>query len=432
MEVTNFNPMIALKAGIDSSQAMVENYRKAQAYNALSQMYGPQVGNLDWQQAQSAYGAQQKLPGELESQRQTNAFNEIMNPLKIQKQQGDIAQLGLQNDYDRQTMGSRVEEQNLKPATARLMQRKTEIGNQKDEAALSDDQAERERNAAQGIIAAVKPRIEAGEDPGKVFDEVAPQIAAHENVDPGKMAALRRGFIANPRGIIQATEDSINAVRPNAALARTQNQERALALKERELALKERKANPPVTESAVASLEAKNGVLDRAFDSLIGTDDRPGLSEEATSSPMTRGLHNLTKKVTGTTFSETENEYRAAIDTVTANLGLDVLRGLKAQGVGLGSVTEAEHRLMQASAGLADAAESRNPRRVREALIALRQTHREAWAAVMADLKARPGGVEALQAVQGRSGQSGGGSAAQPQKTLQQEGDDWLAKYPKR
>lgn len=396
LSIQNFNPFTAAQAGANLDQGIEDNRRKTLAYNALRAMYGDVAGDpAANQQLFATSAAQQKLPGELEEQglknqstRHENAFNEALNPMKLEKSRLDL-------DFTRQTQPTAIQD-------AQEQLRTSQLANQKTQAGMSDDEAERKRTVITGVVAAIKDRIARGEDPAKVFDEVAPQIAAMGGIDPAALRAQRDALVRDPAGTVKAWDQAIGAAWPNADAARTANSAAKLDLQERALKLKEQKQNPPVTEAGVAGLLAKNRVLDRAFDRLGAGDSGTGLSGEVTDSPFLRGFYNVVEKGFGTTPSETENEYRAELSTIQANLGLDVLRGLKQQGVGLGSVTEAEHRLTQAAAGLANAAQSRNPAKVREALIELRRTHREVWGAVMSDLQKRPGGMDALRAIQGR------------------------------
>jgi hypothetical protein len=406
VDSTGINPMIAVKAGIDASQSMTENYRKAQAYNALAQMYGPQVGNMDWGQAQTAYGAQQKLPGELEAQtltnqdkRQTNAFNEINNPIKLEQNRANVDSTRSSTDYTRsstdynnQTMDSRVQQSQNTARKGTLDNRKAAIG-------LNDDQSERERNAAQGIIAAIKPRIAAGEDPAKVFDEVAPQISAHENVDPGQMQALKQQFVQNPAGTIQAIEDSLAAVRPATAAQRNVNAAAKLDLERRRVELAEKKANPPTSEAGVAATLGQFEHLDRTFNDLIGTDENPGLTDKVSRNTMLRTGANVIEKMTGGGVDADNVAYIKNLQSLTSAFGLDALQRLKATGASLGSVTEGEHKLLQDS--VARLQSTRDPQEIKRELVIMRRAYERYKTALTRDLEKKPGGAAALEKVQG-------------------------------
>jgi len=403
---TDFNPAVAAKAGIETTQAMFNAERKARQYNALRQIYGDAVGPDDTlAQLDANSRANQKLPGELEDQtltnagkRQTNAFNELMNPIKVQQGQADLTKTQQGNDYDRQTMGSRVQQQANTAAKGALDNQKTQSG-------LDDERAERERTAAQGIVAAVKEAMAAGEDPQQAFDRIAPQIAAHENVDLGQLSQLRQMFLADPAKTIKATEDYIAAARPNTALLRAQAQmTQAQASKER-AATAASKNNPNVRDADVASLQSEAATVGRAFDSALGTEDKLGTVDAISSNTPTRAFHEfLAGKNNGITLSGAENAFRADLNTITSALGLDKLQALRAKGVSLGSVTEGEHDKMQASVsrlkGMTD------PREIRRELIVLKHHYDRYQRALMTDLSKRPGGAEAMKDVQAQDAQS--------------------------
>ena len=104
-----FNPGIALKAGADFSQNVFTAERKARQYNALRQMFGDAVGPDDTlAQLDANRRANVKLPGELENQtltnqglRQTNAFNELNNPLKLEQSRATIESTRANTDHTR-------------------------------------------------------------------------------------------------------------------------------------------------------------------------------------------------------------------------------------------------------------------------------------------------------------------------------------------
>lgn len=370
MEVQNFNPMIALKAGVDTSQSLFTNERKARQYNALRQLYGDAVGPDDTLAQLDANSRQnQKLPGELENQsltnqglKQTNAFNEVMNPLKLQQTQGAVDSTNLSNDYSRQTMGSRVQQSQN---TATQGQQQTELNKQrldKGEADATDAQAEKQRNAAQGIIAAVKGRIAAGEDPGTVFDSIAPQVAAMEGVDPGQLRQLRQALVTNPQATIQALEEANNAVRPNTALMRAQAAQTAAQ------AAATRAANAGAGGKAKQDPETIANALDLSaarIDANVANIDRlTGVNGE-------RGT--LHKSMSGTGLGRTLQEGAAErgiaidsgsygvhkdIDGIKHSISITDLENIKDLGLSLGRVTNVE---FQAAANALESLDPREP-----------------------------------------------------------------------
>lgn len=398
---SNYNPMIAVKAGADMAQGMFNAERKARQYNALREMFGNAVGPDDTlAQLDLNRRANELQPGALEKQaldnastRQTNAFNEVMNPLKIQEKQDT-------NAYNAQTLPSRVAVQNQQPT---LNDQKIQAGRQKiaeNEATLGDNRAERERTAAQGIIAAVKERVERGEDPAQAFDSVAGHVAAMENVDPGQLRSLRESFVRDPKGTISAMENYIGAARPNTALMQAQASQTRAAASQVAADAKAKKLNPETQAADVASLESENATVGRAFDSLIGTPDRPGTVDSLSSSTPTRAFHEwIAGKNNGITLSGAENAFRADLNTIVSTLGLDKLQAIRAKGVSLGQVTEGEHKLLQASVtrlkGMTD------PEEIRREMIVLKHHYDRYQSALMSDLKKRPGGAAALATVEG-------------------------------
>ena len=407
ISVQNFNPMIAVKSGVDTSQAMITNERKARQYNALRQLYGDAVGPDDTlAQLDANNRANQKLPGELEAQaltnagkRQENAFNDLMNPLKLQQTQGAIDKQSLDNDYNRQTMGSRVQQEAAKAAqgqqTVQLNKQKIDKG----EAESEDSAAERQRNAALGIVAAAKERIAANEDPTTVWNSIAPQIAAMENVDPGQLSQLRDMFLRDPKGTIGMVEQHANATRPQSAYLRSQAaMVSAQAARERAAAATA-KANPPLTEAGVTSVIEQGNNVNRTLDSLIGTPEKPGLVDRVTRNPIMRTFNQMVERSTGGGFDTNEVAYIKDLQTLTASLGLDALQRLKAQGVTLGQVTEAEHALLQQS--VARLQSTRDPVVMRDELQRIRTHYQRYQAALLNDMRKKPGGAETLERVQG-------------------------------
>lgn len=361
-----FNPGIALKAGADFSQNVFTAERKARQYNALRQMFGDAVGPDDTlTQLDANRRANTKLPGELENQtltnqglRQTNAFNELNNPLKLERGRLDNESLTTSNEYDRQTLGSRVQEQNLKPAATVARTRQTELGNQKAEAGLADDQAERERIAARGIISAVKQRIANGDDPARAFDSVAAQVAAMEGVDPGRLRSLRDAFVQNPKGTIQAMEDYIGAARPDTALIQAEASRRR---SEAAQTAADAKAKGKVADTGAKDFTdfSKRDVPDL----IAGI--RKDMEDAGDPGPLGRSALSFAQR-SGVNVNDAQYQMRSRIETLKNRLGTHNLQAFRAQGLTFGQITEKEFERIAAAVQNLDPNQS--PERLRENL----------------------------------------------------------------
>lgn len=382
----------AERKGAENAQALFENMRKARAYNALRAQYGDQVGNLDWTQAQSAYGAQQKLPYELdrlglgnEQTRQSIDYDAQANPLRLQAAQQSIDTQ--RQNYEHNALANPLERE------------RTSLGNRKAGAALAEDDRERQRNAVQGLVAAAEPRIDAGEDPGKVFDELAPQMAALEGATPEEIARYKQMFMANPKGFLQAAKRSLEAVRPEAATRKIANDEARIRQAQERIDLAKAKQNPPVTEPAVAAQEAQN-------EHVMTTLDR--IEKNADKVFQAAPLRALQER-TGISLTHADTAYRQDIGAIKASLGLDALARLKVdKGTSLGQVTHAEHDLLQKSVSALDAA--RDPQEVKQEIKRIRQFYQRYQTALRNYMASRPGGEAAYRAY--REGREGGASAA--------------------
>ena len=393
-----FNPGIALKAGADFSQNVFTAERKARQYNALRQMFGDAVGPDDTlAQLDANRRANVKLPGELENQtltnqdlRQTNAFNELNNPLKLEQSRATIESTRANTDYTRsstdyntQTMGSRVQQ-------SQNTARKGVLDNQKAEAGLADDQAERERTAAQGIISAVKERIAKGEDPGRAFDSVAPQVAAMEGVDPGRLRSLRDSFVQNPKGTIQAMEDYIGAARPNTALIQA---EAARRRSEAAQTAADAKAKGKVADTGARSFTdfSKRDVPDL----IAGI--RADMDAAGDPGPLGRSALTFGQKI-GVNVNDAQYQMRSRIETLKNRLGTHNLQAFRAQGLTFGQITEKEFERVAAAVQNLDPNQS--PERLRENLDKIERMYTDWLAKVEAEnpqLNAKPsdGGASA-------------------------------------
>lgn len=361
-----FNPGIALKAGADFSQGVFTAERKARQYNALRQMFGDAVGPDDTlAQLDANRRANTKLPGELENQtltnqglRQTNAFNELNNPLQLEQSRATIEGTRANTDYTRsstdyntQTMDSRVQQ-------SQNTARKGTLDNQKAEAGLADDQAERERIAARGIISAVKQRIANGEDPGRAFDSVAPQVAAMEGVDPGRLRSLRDSFVQNPKGTIQAMEDYIGAARPDTALIQAEASRRR---SEAAQTAADAKAKGKAVDTASKDFTdfSKRDVPDL----IAGI--RKDMDDAGDPGPLGRSALSFAQR-SGVNVNDAQYQMRSRIETLKNRLGTHNLQAFRAQGLTFGQITEKEFERIAAAVQNLDPNQS--PERLRENL----------------------------------------------------------------
>lgn len=365
----------AAKSGADIAQS-IENYgRKRDAYNALRSVYGAVAGDPDANaKLFNTYAAQQKLPGELTAQSLSNQtsqqsldYNALANPLRIQ-----AAKLGLtskQQDIDQATqmnpllvdqqrihllvlaitllrqrvvLALLVDQQRQQNAQAQQMDplrvQQAQQNISVTGAKLGDEQAERERTAAQGILASVKQQIANGVDPGAAFDAIAPQIAAHENVRPEVMQQLRQRFVADPQGTIKAFDDYMGAAHPNTQLMQAQAQ---LARAQQAGGGKGAAADPQAQADAfaLASQRAANGI--EMVDKLT---QKGGMLDKAYSglgnlAPVRSYLAHKAEKEGLVLNQDTENA-RAGLDQLKHSLALLDVQSLKAGGVTLGVLTD--------------------------------------------------------------------------------------------
>lgn len=351
---TDFNPAINLKAGADFANTVFKAEQQQRQYNALRQMFGDAVGPDDTLPQLDANRRQnQKLPGELENQtltnqglKQTNAFNELNNPVKLQQNQADLTRTQQGNAYDAQTMGSRVQQSQN---TATQGQQQAELNKQKiDKGATEAEDAatEKSRNAALGITAAAKARIAAGEDPASVWNNIAPQVAAMEGVDPGQLDQLKRMFIADPQKTIDLVEQHANATRPNTALMRGQAAlMQGEAAKQRAAAAAAGKSGKVDPADAASALEASKTMLDANIDNidrLVGTAEKPGAVRRGmASSGIGRTIQeHLAEK--GVNYGTESYSVHKDIESIKHAISLTDLKALKDMGVSLGRVTNVE------------------------------------------------------------------------------------------
>lgn len=373
-----FNPGIALKAGADFSQGVFTAERKARQYNALRAMFGDAVGPDDnLAQLDANRRSNQKLPGELEQQglsntalRQSNAFNELNNPQRLEAQRLQNEGLTTSNDYQRQTLPQRVQQQEQAVRRGEQTIAQGEQTLRKGEAGLADDQAERERTAAQGIISAVKTRIANGEDPARAFDSVAAQVAAMEGVDPGRLRQLRDAFVQNPRGTIQAMEDYIGAARPNTALIQAEAQRRR---SEAAATAADAKAKGKVVDNAAKDFTdfSKRDVPDL----IAGL--RRDMDEAGDPGPLGRSALSGMQKF-GVNVNDAQYQMRSRIETLKNRLGTHNLQAFRAQGLTFGQITEKEFERVAAAVQNLDPNQS--PERLRENLDKI-ETMYKSWLA---------------------------------------------------
>lgn len=366
----NFNPMIAVKAGAETAQGMFEAERKARAYNALREIYGDVVGPNDTAPQLSHMRREEQMqPGRLTGQSLTNQTlqqnleqNALMNPLRVQQLQGQNESTSLTNDYNRQTLPGRVTQNDQRTVMNSQTLAQNEQRLQKGEAGLGDDQAERERTAAQGIIAAVKERVERGEDPAAAFDAVAPQVAAMENVDPAQLRSLRDAFVRDPRGTISAMEQYIGAARPNTALMQAQaSQTRADAAKAKAA------GKGAGSEQAQAFLRQTQENADNIITDILA--DTGSVSD----TPLVRGILGKADDI-GLGISGTETRYMRNLQSLRNLLGVEALAQRRQSGLSFGQITEREFdRIAQSVARLENI---RDPAEIEREVLRIRGMYR--------------------------------------------------------
>ena len=393
-----FNPGIALKAGADFSQNVFTAERKARQYNALRAMFGDAVGPDDnLAQLDANRRANTKLPGELEQQslsntalRQSNAFNELNNPQQLEAQRLANEGAASTNEYSRRSMDSRVmqQDQAVRRGEQTIAQGAQTL--RKGETELSDAQAERERTAAQGILSAVKQRIANGEDAATAFDAVAPQVAAMEGVDPGRLRALRDAFVKNPSGTIQAMEDYIGAARPNTALIQAEASRRR---SEAAQTAADAKAKGKVADTGAKSFTdfSKRDVPDL----IAGI--RADMDAAGDPGPLGRSALTFGQKI-GVNVNDAQYQMRSRIETLKNRLGTHNLQAFRAQGLTFGQITEKEFERVAAAVQNLDPNQS--PERLRENLDKIERMYTDWLAKVEAEnpqLNAKPsdGGASA-------------------------------------
>lgn len=419
------NPFSTAKIAADLSQSEYERGRQADAYNALREMYGDQVGNLDWRQAQATDAATQKLPGELEQQqlanqgtRQTNAFNELMNPMRVEQARQTL-------DFDQQANPLRLQgaQQGLK-----LTQQKIDSGDQE----AADATAERNRNFVLGLTAAAKQRLAAGESPASVWAGLAPHLASMEGADPDKVKAIGGHFLANPSHFIESSEAAANAIRPNTAYMRAQaDQARAEAARTRAATAGGGGAKAGLQTSPQAqwgALKTSIGALDQGIMNIDAAVADDGIIDRGTAGTQTgRNIAGLFLKAFGGRPTEEGQEAESAIDNIKKAVSVIDLENMKAFGVG-GMNSDA--RFKAASDAIASLRPNDPPevtkKKLRDVQVWLRDV-REFRRLQVQQLEQQHGSAITRERPSDRAPQGGAlvGAGAAPART----GDDWLRQY---
>lgn len=121
--------------------------------------------------------------------------------------------------------------------------------------------------------------------------------------------------------------------------------------------------NQPVAETYLVTQKQKMGRLDTSIDKAIDK-----------SSHWTTGFMGaMGRFVPGTP----QHDLAANLKSIQASVGIDAMIELKKAGGGLGSVTEAEHRLMQSL--IANIEQSQSPEQLKENLQILKEESRLSW-----------------------------------------------------
>ena len=356
-----FNPALNLKAGADFAQGLFVAERKARQYNALREIYGDAVGPDDSLSVLDANNrANQKLPGELEGQSLTNktaaqnlAYNALANPERLAQLKLNNENTSLSNDYNRATQDSRVQVAQQAPVLGqqRIEQNRQTIRD--NDNTYNDAITEKERNAAQGVIAGVKEAMANGESPEAAFDRVLPQVAAMEGIDPSKLKALRQKFIDNPQATIAAMETHMNTVRPNTALMRAQADQQRAANKG---AGGKAKSDPETIANALDLSASRIDANVNTIDRLMGNEKQPGtLHRSMARSGIGRTFQEMAAE-RGLAFDPGSYGVHKDIDGIKHSISITDLENIKDLGLSLGRVTNVEFQ------AAANALESLDPR----------------------------------------------------------------------
>lgn len=314
-------------------QAEMDNWRKNKAMNALETIYGPTAGDPeDALKNQNYLAATQQDPlrtqaldlanqGTVTANAQAGEnldFSKQQHPLQLQQDQNVVQGGALANTATQQGIDLNKDLAPLKVAGAQNEVAGGAITNATNTDALAAAQAARQRASAQGLLATLTDAYNNGGDIGRTFDQIAPQIAQLEGVDPNHMAPLRQAFVADPAGTINHLQTALAAANPpptagRGAAAANANSPQARATQADALeVIQSRTAAVPTT------IEQANALIPKMSGSAI--------------------LRKARAQIPGTP----EYQFEALTHSITSNLSLDDLRSLRTSGLSLGRTNIAE------------------------------------------------------------------------------------------
>lgn len=332
------SPASAFAQGQEAAQLATDNWRKNQAMQSLENIYGPIAGDPeDATKLQNYNYLQQADPLRLKALELGNTGADIENqqagvnldtsrqlaPYKVQSAANEVEgqdignqQASVNLDTSRQLAPYKVQEAQNQVQGGRLQNQGQSIQNDAESQALQAATAARDRATAQGLLATLTQAYNNGEDIGKTFDTMAPQIAALEGVDPAHMQPLRAALTQDPAGTINKL---------TAALAA---------------------ANPTVTGKGTAAKANDPQVRQQQADALEVIQSRTAavpdtINQAAALIPKMSGSA-IIRKARAEIPGTPEYQFEALTHSVTSNLSLDDLRSLRTSGLSLGRTNIAE------------------------------------------------------------------------------------------
>lgn len=336
----------AYNARVAGLQEEKDNQRKNDAYNALAKIYGPTAGDPDSAiKDQNYLTATQQDPLRTQGLALKNTGDATANdqaiqnldqsrqldPLKVLGTKQELAQGDLKTQSDQLALNTnqqldplKVQQQQLQNTGADLGNQGAAISNAGGADALAAQRAARERTAAKGLVGSLQDTFNSGGDLGAAFDQLAPQIAAFEGVDPSHMAPLKEQLLRDPRGTLAHITAALAATEPPTAAGRTS----ATALA----------ANTPQAHAQQA--DALDVIHERTAAVPATIDQAASLIPQMSSSAIIRKAR---MQIPGTP----EYKFEQAVKSISSNLALDDLRAVRQSGLSLGRTNLAE---FQASA----------------------------------------------------------------------------------
>ena len=332
----------SLKGGSDFQGALTDAERKAAAYNVLNSTYGAAVAYDPAAALQAQeYGQREKtnpiavdqaratLTGtglDNSGKQQAQDFNALANPKKLTGMDLENEGQGLTNAKTAQDTAFAAEAQpyNMLEKKANIAQSNaatdaSRAQTQVSRFALNTAQAAADRTTAMGILSSLSDVATQGGDIGAAFDKYAPIIAKFQGTDVSHIQGLRERLVQDPAGTINTLTDAIHAAN-----------EQALSAKGTKAAV----AGKAADQASAQVLGMKN-IAER-------TAAVPMLVEQADG--LVKGFSPVAavRKVRAGIPGTNEYQYAKLMESLTANLALTDLQSMKASGLSLGRVTNAE------------------------------------------------------------------------------------------